>query len=151
MIKPGCLLPDPKADANRARLKTRFQQLMQYETANMKCAEWTIAQHRKPDLWWSLTWVRGGSTLLNLIEPLSSKRKNNHRIILMSLGWFNSSKPVRTIIEHMEPGMGWSLRWGRGSSTWPNQQETEAYPQLMAKKLTTCALPPLQSAGVGHY
>ena len=48
----------------------------------------TIAQHRKPDLWWKLTWVRGGSTLPNLFEPLSSRGNKDHRII--SHVWVNA-------------------------------------------------------------
>ena len=35
-------------------------------------------------------------------------------------GWFDSCEPVRTIVQHMDPGLRWSLTWVWGGSTLPN-------------------------------
>ena len=56
----------------------------------------TIVQHVKPCLQWSLTWVRGGSTLPNLIEPLSSRGNMDRRIISHEFGVVQMSEPVWT-------------------------------------------------------
>ena len=111
----------------------------------------TIVQHWKPGLQLNMTWVRGGSTFPNLFEPLSSRGNKDHRIIWhefglvqlfrtcsnysstqetrpaveldMSSGWFNSSEPVRTIVQHREPVLQWSLTWVWGGSTLLNLLE----------------------------
>ena len=47
---------------------------------------WTIVQHKKPGLWWILTWLRCGSTLPNLVEPLSARGNKDHKIIYHEFG-----------------------------------------------------------------
>ena len=77
----------------------------------------TIAQHKKPDLWWKLTYVRGGSTLPNLFELQETRPAVE---LDMHSGWFNSSETVRTIAQHTKPDLWLKLTWVRGSSTLPN-------------------------------
>ena len=88
---------------------------------------WTIVQHKKPGLWWNLTWLRCGSTLPNLVEPLSARGNKDHKIIShefrvvqlfrtysnhsstqetkpsvdldRSSEWFNFSEPVPNLFE----------------------------------------------------
>ena len=46
----------------------------------------TIAKHREPGQRWNLTSVQGGSTLPNLLEPLSSRGNKDHRVIALEFG-----------------------------------------------------------------
>ena len=74
---------------------------------------------RKQGSYHNFSWVQVGSTLLNLLEPLSTWEKKDHMIPFHMLGWFNPVWGGSPLLNLHDP-----------SRTWGNKDDTKISHEL---------------------